>query len=187
VGADSRTSYTAAQRVAIIKRSDEMDRWQQRLLATDRAAYARGREEGRSEGFIAGVAALKRQIRGEVDDFATEMLRWHVCCPRCRRQPRDKRLCVFNRAGCPRCEVRTRETFGQAHPGDYTGGPTGPVETRVWLAGPVVHRGHICGNPCRAFRPGWYEPAEAARILSTLPGDYSSAIAGLLAREQVSA
>jgi hypothetical protein len=39
---------------------------------------------------------------------------WHLCCGPCRR--------AGHRAGCARCEDRTRATFSQPHPDDYQGG-----------------------------------------------------------------
>ena len=176
------TSYTAAQRAAILARSDERDAYLARILEAEQRGYEQGYDAGHSKGFVAGVASIKRQIRNEVDDFGLEMRRRHVCCGACRRIDLDHRPCAIRWKGCPRCEVRTRETFGLPHRGDYTGGPIGPVETRVWLAGPVVHH-HGCTAACYAIVPGWYEPGAAADILATLPGDHAEAITRLRAAE----
>lgn len=43
-----------------------------------------------------------------------ERRRWHVCCRACRR--------TGHRDGCPRCEDRTRDTYGHPHVDDYVPG-----------------------------------------------------------------
>jgi hypothetical protein len=114
------TSYTAAQRAAILACSDERDAYLARILDAEWRGYERGAEDTYGPAFVDGVASIKRQIRNEVDDFGIEMRRWHVCCRPCRLIDRDHRPCAVRWKGCPRCEVRTRETFGLPHPDDYT-------------------------------------------------------------------
>lgn len=151
------TDYTAAQRAAILARSDENDRWQARLLAAWSEGYRSAEtdhEHDYGKGHTAGWMAYKRAIHGTVDDVRQHCATWDGL----------------------------RANFGQPRPGDYTGGPAGPVETRVWLAGPVVHH-HGCTAACYAIEPGWYEPGAAADILATLPGDHAEAITRLRAAE----
>ena len=83
-----------------------------RLLAVE---FGRdGYRQGYSAGWLAAVAMLKRLQHGLVAEAAIEVVRWTVSC-------REHRITGY--AGdCPRCEVRTRETFGQPHPDDYQGG-----------------------------------------------------------------
>jgi hypothetical protein len=116
---------TPAEVAWLLALSDERDRCEVRMRAAWFAGFHAGErvhEDDYGRGFTAGAAALKRQIRNEVDDWRAEMLRWHVCCRECRRAPGEKRRCVRAWKGCPQCEVRTRQTFGLAHSDDYPGG-----------------------------------------------------------------
>jgi len=131
----SATSYRSVEDVSgrrgILGLSNERDLYLRRILAAYRDGYAAARDVAYSQGFIAGVASIKRQIRNEVDDLRTETARWHVCCRACRRTPAGKRACV--RGDCRDCHVRTRETFGLPHPDDYPPGSapntTSPAST----------------------------------------------------------
>lgn len=62
-----------------------------------------------------------------------------------------------------------REHFADPRTGDSMGGRL-PHEREgmVYLGGPVCHW-HTCTRACRAYRPGWYANAAAARIIATLP------------------
>lgn len=108
-------------------------------------------------GFADGVMALKRAQHDAHRLAELDALRWSV-----------------------RGEPRSREDFGDPHPGDYRGGVL-PAECpgMVWIAGPPVHGGHTCTRTCWRIKPGLYASAEAAEILEQLPGDYADAIASL--------
>lgn len=108
---------------ALIAYSDARDREVAARLSLAAAQYAAGREQGNREGetrvhewyaeqdreLAAGVAeALARPARTAAPG------RWHLCCRACRLGG--------HRNGCPRCEDRTRATFGDPHPDDYPGG-----------------------------------------------------------------
>jgi hypothetical protein len=121
--ADGTAIATAEEIAAFLALSDERDAYERRITAAWHEGFAAGElahAGDRGAGFAAGVAALKRQIRGEVEDFQVEMRRWHVCCGDCRRALPPQRRCQ-KRGGCSRCEVRTRETYGLPHPDDYMG------------------------------------------------------------------
>jgi hypothetical protein len=141
-------------------------------------------ERGIHEGYLLAVADFKAFQQGVVRDAQLERRRWHLCCRRCRLEG--------HRDSCRDCEDRTRETFGQALPGELAPAeiagralaswePYGlPPAGMVHLAGPVVHH-HACKPICYAHKPGYYTPAEAIAILSRLPGDYAETIASLRA------
>jgi len=95
---------------ALADPSDEVEL--RRLLAVEF-----GREQyrgGYAAGWIAAVKSIKAAQHRALADLETECERWLVLCGPCRRNGRRER--------CPRCEHRTRETFGQPHPDDYQGG-----------------------------------------------------------------
>jgi hypothetical protein len=82
--------------------SDERDLAERAWLAAWRDGYAAGAADAWSAGYAAAVTEVKaaehglvRLVRGMAE---TEAARWTL-----------------------RGEVRTRETFGQPHPDDYTG------------------------------------------------------------------
>lgn len=68
------------------------------LRAESRAAYERGRADGRTEGFLAAVAEIKRTERDLVRAMRDRATIWAVHGQR-----------------------RTRQTFADPHPGDYPG------------------------------------------------------------------
>ena len=99
---------------------------------------------------------------------------------------------------------RTRATFAEAHPADFTGGPGAVERTRqewlragfslgpgpgwVHLGGRLVHHNGAygtarCTAACYAYEPGWYRIADAIAIIETLPGDYAEALAELRAQQ----
>jgi hypothetical protein len=122
--AEGRAAPTPREIALVLEISDERDLWLRRGLHSWDEGFAAGglaHADDYGRGFVAGIAAFKRQIHGDVDDFRLEMRRWHVCCRDCRRAT-PRRRCDRD-GGCPRCEVRTRETFGLAHPDDYPGEP----------------------------------------------------------------
>lgn len=83
-----------------------------------REEFERGRATGYSEGVIAMAEAYKRGLKNTVASAFLEAERWTVLCRDCRNRGR-------RRDGCTRCEVRTRETYGDPHPDDYV--PQGSV------------------------------------------------------------
>jgi hypothetical protein len=94
-----------------------------RIEAAWREGFARGRAAGYGEGSAAATTAMERHwqeiarptARGGLSHSVIEERRWHLCCGPCRRSG--------HRAGCARCEDRTRATFSAPHSGDYRGGP----------------------------------------------------------------
>ena len=83
--------------------SDERDSWMRQLLAAGRESYRRGLADG---------IALGRRLEGAERDAA-----WNeIARPVARIDPERKR-----KRWAVRGEQRTRETFGQPHPGDYKG------------------------------------------------------------------
>jgi hypothetical protein len=151
----------------LLERSDERDAFLRRILAAWRGGFRAGELAHASDyerGFHDGAMALKRAEHDLVEMARLDIARWGP---------------------------RGREHFGDPRPGGYRGGPAplSPADAavcagRVWLAGPVVHR-HSCSAACRAYRPGWYLPADAARILATLPGGHAAEIARLRAASEV--
>jgi hypothetical protein len=145
-------------------------------------------ERGMREGYLLAVADFKAFQHGIVKDAEAERRRWHLCCRRCRLEG--------HRDGCPDCQDRTRETFGQPFPGEPDSAELVARATASWepfglpppgmvhVAGPVVHH-HACTAACRAYKPGWYAPADAAAIIETLPGNYAEVLAGLRAQAGV--
>ena len=132
VSADEVAEVVAAAR-ALIAYSDGRDRESAARLAGISEGYAIGYEAGDR----AGAEAVHEWYAGQDRDIAAELAgqhprperarfeltRWHVCCRACRRGG--------HRDGCPDCEDRTRETFGEPHPGDRA--PT----ARVFATAPV--------------------------------------------------
>jgi hypothetical protein len=82
--------------------SDERDLWQRRLLDAQRAAYRAGYDAGRSDAQRdadrAWAARPSLTVREDLSREEIEARRWEL-----------------------RGEQRSRETFGQTHPGDFTG------------------------------------------------------------------
>ena len=128
--------------------SAERDAWLRRVLRTERAAYGRGHAAGYELGFVDGILSHKRAQHDAYRLLQLEVARWGP---------------------------GGREHFGDARPGDYQGGAL-PAEMpgMVWLGGPAVHC-HACAPACRSYRPGFYAPDDAARILQSLPGDAGGA------------
>lgn len=92
--------------VNVLELSDERDAQLQLRLKAYR--------EGWQEGWAACLDYLADQIGGRImpaHPTELELRRWHVCCRACR--------IVGHRAGCTRCEDRTRATFANPHPDDY--------------------------------------------------------------------
>jgi hypothetical protein len=154
-------------------------------------AAAEAYERGLRDGHLATVATLKRAQHEAVEHLDAYLSRWHVCCQRCRLEGHQE--------GCPDCQARTRETFGDPLPGDLTSEEMlararaswepyglGPGPGWVHLGGQAVHHHRRCTAACYAYRPGWYPVAEAIAIIETLPG---GGYAGILAelREQAGA
>jgi hypothetical protein len=84
-------------------------------LDAAQAAYTQGYWCGYHRA-ISEVKATEHELVRVIGGLAeTLKARWHLCCLDCRRGR--------HRPGCRRCQDRTRETFGQPYPGDYTGGP----------------------------------------------------------------
>ncbi len=107
----------------------EVTRQRDALLAADQlsiparravgeAAYAGGLADGWRDGYEQAhrdmAASWRRYLAPVQAPGQIERTRWHVCCGSCRRGG--------HRAGCTRCEDRTRATFGQPHPDDYQDG-----------------------------------------------------------------
>jgi hypothetical protein len=94
--------------------SDERDMWERRLIAAQRAAYRSGYADGRAveraETDRAWAALPPVRVPDSRELAEVEACRWHLCCRRCRL--------AGHRAGCPDCEDRARETFGQSHRDD---------------------------------------------------------------------
>lgn len=83
--------------------SDERDSWMRQLLAAERDSYRRGLADG---------IALGRRLEGAERDRA-----WNeIARPVARIDPELKR-----KRWTVRGQPRTRETFGQPHPDDFTG------------------------------------------------------------------
>jgi hypothetical protein len=61
-----------------------------------------------------------------------------------------------------------RKQFGEPRPGDYVGGAL-PAEKpgMIWMPGPPAHN-HECADVCHSYKPGWYEPDDAAAILAAI-------------------
>jgi hypothetical protein len=146
----------ATQVVAdLIALSDERDLELRRRLEAWREGWRAAEAhlgEQYEAGYVDGLLARKRIQHAGVRQLQLETLRWDG----------------------------PREDFGRPRPGDYAGGSL-PLEHpgQVYLAGPAVHwprPGAWCNAACSAFRPGWYGPAEAVAILTTLPHDCFEAI-----------
>ncbi len=151
---------TAPDMTAILERSDERDRYSQRILDAWRDGFAAGERAHADDyeaGFADGATALKNAQHDAHRLAELEARRWSL-----------------------RGEPRTPQSFAQPHPADYQGGPL-PLERpgEVWLGGPAVHHHRPCTQACRSYRPGWYSAADAIAILRRLPGDYASQIAAL--------
>jgi hypothetical protein len=89
-------------------------------IATAQLWAARARAEGYEAGWNRGrldlIADEKRAQVGIVRalrEAAPPASRWHLCCRPCRLGG--------HRPGCPRCQDRTLENFGQPHGDDFTG------------------------------------------------------------------
>jgi hypothetical protein len=85
----------------VLAMSDERDAWQQVALQREREGFQRGAEaasERYEAGFADGCLSLKHAQHDLVQAAEAEAGRWSV-----------------------RGEPRTRETFADAHPGDYEG------------------------------------------------------------------
>ncbi len=147
---------------AVLERSDERDRYTQRIIDAWRDGYAAAEAAHADDyeaGFADGAMALKAAQHDACRLAELEARRWSL-----------------------RGEPRTRQSFAQPHPADYQGGPL-PLERpgEVWLGGPAVHHHRPCTQVCRSYRPGWYPAAVAAAILERLPGDHVEEISRLAA------
>jgi hypothetical protein len=145
---------------AVLDRSDERAAWLRRVLA----AEIRGYDRGRADGYAAGRR----------DESAERDAAWDAIA-RPAARPGPSYTVLEERRWGP----GGREGFARQRPGDRPVRPRPAM--RVWLGGPPVHH-HACTAACRAYRPGPYSPADAAAILTTLPGDYAAEIASLQAR-----
>lgn len=163
---------------SLLDLSDERDR----QLKLRRAAFREGwraaeaaHADDYSRGYHDGVLRRKHAEHEAVEALRLYLRRWEL------------------RGG-----RRTRATFAEPHPDDFTGGAEAVERTRrAWLAagfslgpGPGwVHLGgryvhhHKCIPACRAYEPGWYRIADAIAIIATLPGDYPEALAELRAQQ----
>lgn len=86
-------------------------------LSDERDLHLRLRLAAWRDGWDACLDYLADQIGGRIMPATPtdlELRRWHVCCGTCRRSG--------HRAGCTRCEDRTRATFSQPHPDDDKAG-----------------------------------------------------------------
>jgi hypothetical protein len=147
----------------VLEQSDERDRYERRILNAWHEGFAAA-EATHADDYSLGYAAAIADVKSAEHDIVRA---FQAQAPAARWSVRGQR--------------RTRHAFADPHPGDYPGGPL-PLEHpgKVWLGGQGVHR-HNCSQACRSCRPGWYTPAEAARILAGLPGDYAGEIERLTA------
>jgi len=83
-----------------------------RVISRDAARD--GWRGGYAAGFLAAVEQIKAAQQQAVASLQLEALRNTVLCRSCRTSGR--------RDDCTRCEVRTRETYGQPHRDDFKGG-----------------------------------------------------------------
>jgi phosphosulfolactate phosphohydrolase-like enzyme len=86
---------------ALLALSDERDQWERRLLAAERAGWqaaGRAHADGYHAGYIDGLLRRKHLEHDAVEAAKLYARRWTL-----------------------RGEQRTRETFGEPHPGDYQG------------------------------------------------------------------
>jgi hypothetical protein len=96
------TRYPAAYRRRVLARSDERDLYEARRDAAERAAYERGLEDGRRQGY--------EYAHREMDHH------WNVIAtPIARSGP------SFAALERKRWGTRGRERFGDPRPGDYPG------------------------------------------------------------------
>ncbi len=112
-GPDTRPDDLAARR-ELLDRSAERDLWQRRLLEawTDGWRVCEAAQGDVYErGYVGGILLRKRVEHDTVRLLRLELRRWLMACGPCRR--RDSPV-----PDCPRCEPRTRATFGQPHPDD---------------------------------------------------------------------
>jgi hypothetical protein len=88
----------------LLELSDERELWLTRLLDAERAAYMLGYADGRADEACdadrAWAAVPVQRVRSGQALAELEVRRWEL-----------------------RGDARTRETFGNPHPDDYTGGP----------------------------------------------------------------
>jgi len=157
------TTPTREQVTSLLARSDAMDVQLRLRLRAWREGYAaaeRAHDDDYERGVHDGALARKRAEHDLLRMAQMDAERWGPL---------------------------GREHFADPRPGDFQG-DTLPLERAggVWLAGPEVHR-HECSRACRAYQPGWYSHADAASILSALPGDYSAQIADLRGQTGVAA
>jgi hypothetical protein len=92
--------------------SDERDLWTRRLLDAERGAWLGGVAEG-------WKAALEYVHRARHDDFAPIARLMLAMCGNVSPPLAELEALRWELRG----ERRTRETFGDPHPDDYTGGP----------------------------------------------------------------
>jgi hypothetical protein len=98
----------------VLSQSNERDQQLELRHRAYREGHVDGGRDQWSAGYAAAVTDVKRAQHDLVDEVGVELGRWHLCCGPCRR--------TGHRAGCTRCENRTRATFGQPHPDDYKAG-----------------------------------------------------------------
>lgn len=163
--------------------------WLQFARAGVAATVAREYERGHQDGYAQAIGEVKALEHELVADARLELRRWHLCCPRCRT--------AGHRDGCPDCENRSQKTFADAMAAEPPAagilalarasweplglGPAGQVH----LGGAAVHSHRPCTRACYAYRPGWYQIADAIRIIKTLPGNHDEILAELQARAAV--
>jgi hypothetical protein len=83
--------------------SAERDWWLRRLLAAERAAWLEGYEAGNRDGYLHGTRQLEAEWRAAVVPVIDRTVR---------------HLDAMGARWTLRGDDRTRETFGQPHPGD---------------------------------------------------------------------
>lgn len=97
---------------AVLELSDERDRWLNRILALEQAAYERERA-GYTSGLSDGQDIGRHRLR---DELAED---WRVMAADVPHGPTWAE--VEERRWTVRGERRTRETFADPHPGDFPG------------------------------------------------------------------
>lgn len=169
---------------AALELSDERDLYLRMRLAAFREGWRAAElahADDYSRGYADGLMRRKHAEHEAVEALRLYLRRWEL-----------------------RGHARTRRTFSDPHPDDFTGGAEAVERTRqewlragfslgpgpgwVHLGGRYVHQNGAygtarCTAACYAYEAGWYRIADAIAIIETLPGDYSDALAEM--RSQV--